>query len=77
MSYKITASVDWCEQNFAVFPFVAEFWNTFSDDPQFRFACWLPSASSTVSDTHIRCALKYRTLVFLLLVWVQLRSMVH
>ena len=38
MSYKITASVDWCEQNFAVFPFVAEFWNTLSSVPLCLFA---------------------------------------
>ena len=25
-----TASIDWCEQNYAVTPFVAEFWNTLS-----------------------------------------------
>ena len=25
-----TASIDWCEQNYAVTPFVAEFWNTVS-----------------------------------------------
>jgi dihydroceramidase len=26
----LTASVDWCEENFAMSPFVAEFWNTIS-----------------------------------------------
>src|SRR5262245_58630668 len=25
-----TASIDWCEQNYAVTPWVAEFWNTIS-----------------------------------------------
>src|SRR5205814_3110618 len=25
-----TASIDWCEQNYAVLPWVAEFWNTLS-----------------------------------------------
>ena len=25
-----TASIDWCEQNYAVTPFIAEFWNTLS-----------------------------------------------
>ena len=25
-----TASIDWCEQNYAITPFVAEFWNTLS-----------------------------------------------
>jgi hypothetical protein len=25
-----TASINWCEQNYAVIPWVAEFWNTLS-----------------------------------------------
>lgn len=27
---QVTASIDWCETNYAWSPFVAEFWNTVS-----------------------------------------------
>jgi dihydroceramidase len=65
----VTASVDWCEPNYALSPFVAEFWNTLSNLPPVLvgalgfWAAWRRRGRSGATLQPRAVALSYWTLI--------------
>jgi len=55
----VDASMDWCEPNYAVTPFIAEFWNTISAIPMFTWSLvgWYLCYTAGVKEARFRVLL--------------------